>query len=257
MKRLKRLFSPSYASITLLISALVVLFFLISVPFLELMELKTIDLRFLSRGSIPSSGLVALAMVDEKSLDAEGRWPWVRSKIAALIDTLTEDGAKVIAFDIGFLEPDENSGLQLIDQLNKQIDALQLNSKQLSQFLDAYRVKTDNDQMLADAIKRTSAAIVLGHFFHMAREDLNYEITPAEVQHQLTRISASRYPPVSMTDRKVEPLPIIEAFAPEGNLEIFTQVADSSGRNGRNTRIPRAAGCATASEAWRSWRRFS
>jgi adenylate cyclase len=76
MKRLKRFFSPSYASITLLISALVVLFFLISVPFLDLMELQTIDLRFLSRGSIPSSGLVAMAMVDEKSLDAEGRWPW-------------------------------------------------------------------------------------------------------------------------------------------------------------------------------------
>ncbi len=229
MKRLKRLFAPSYASITLLISALVVLFFLISVPFLDLMELKTIDLRFLSRGSIPSSGVVAMAMVDEKSLDAEGRWPWVRSKIAALIDTLTEDGAKVIAFDIGFLEPEENSGLQLIDQLNKQIEALQLNSKQLSQFLDVYRVKTDNDQILADAIKRTSAAIVLGHFFHMAREDLNYEITPAEIQHQLTRISASRYPLVSPADRNVEALPIIEAFAPEGNLEIFSQVADSSG----------------------------
>ena len=229
MKRLKRLFSLNYTSITLLISALVGLFFLISVPFLDLMELKTIDLRFLSRGSIPSSGMVAMAMIDEKSLEVEGRWPWARSKIASLIDALTEDGAKVIAFDIGFLEPDENSGLQLIDHLNKKVEDLEINNKQLSQFIDAYRVTADNDQILADAIKRTSAAVVLGHFFHMAQADLNYEITPTEVQQQLTRISASRYPAVSPADSKTELLPIIEAFAPEVNLEIFSQVAESSG----------------------------
>ena len=60
-----------------------------------------------------------MAVIDEKSLDKEGRWPWPRSKIADLIDILNKDGAKVIGFDIGFLEPDENSNLKLIQSIRK------------------------------------------------------------------------------------------------------------------------------------------
>ncbi|NIR17157.1 MAG: CHASE2 domain-containing protein, partial [Desulfobacterales bacterium] len=92
----------------------VVFLFLVGLPILDLMELKTYDLRFRSRGHLEPTPAVVLALVDEKSLDQEGRWPWPRSKIANLVNVLSEYGAKVIAFDIGFLEPDENSQLELI-----------------------------------------------------------------------------------------------------------------------------------------------
>ena len=97
------------AAVTLLSVALTIFLFRIDVPILHLFELKLYDLRFLQRGNRQPSPVIALAMIDEKSLDQEGRWPWPRSTIAPLVDRLSEDGAKVIGLDIGFLEPEENA----------------------------------------------------------------------------------------------------------------------------------------------------
>src|SRR6266540_4490106 len=136
---LKFLFSIHPAFLTLGTILVVVILFLSGTPILDLIELKTYDLRLLSRGSLQPSPAVVMALIDEKSLDEEGRWPWPRSKLAALVDILSHDGARVIGFDIGFLEPDENF---------------------------------QNDLALANAIKHSSAAVALGYFFHMSEADL-------------------------------------------------------------------------------------
>ena len=57
----------------------------LDIPILELLELKTYDLRFVSRGALKPSPAVAMVVIDEKSLEVEGRWPWPRTKIAALM----------------------------------------------------------------------------------------------------------------------------------------------------------------------------
>lgn len=85
---------------------------MIGIHFFDLVELKTLDLRFKSRGNIPTTSNVVLAVIDEKSVAKEGKWIWPRSKIADLINKLSDAGAKVIAFDIGFLEADEKSILR-------------------------------------------------------------------------------------------------------------------------------------------------
>src|SRR2546427_116685 len=91
---LKSFFSIHPASLTLCTIVLVVMLFLSSTPILDLIELKTYDLRFLSRGHMQPSPAVVLALIDEKSLNTEGRWPWPRSKLAALVDILAQDGAR-------------------------------------------------------------------------------------------------------------------------------------------------------------------
>src|SRR5512143_1483445 len=93
--------------VTLTLGAILLVFALyaLRVPILELTELKTYDLRVRARGALPPSPAVALAVIDERSLDAEGRWPWPRSKLAALVDALSRGGARVIAFDVAFPEP--------------------------------------------------------------------------------------------------------------------------------------------------------
>ncbi len=96
MRFLKSLFSINPATLTFGGILLVILLFLFEVPILNLIELKTYDLRFLSRGQVQPSPTVVLALIDEKSLDTEGRWPWPRSKMAALVDALSQDGARVI-----------------------------------------------------------------------------------------------------------------------------------------------------------------
>jgi adenylate cyclase len=124
MRLLKSFFSINPASLTLGTIVVVVLLFLFGIPILDLIELKTYDLRFLSRGQLQPSPAVVMALIDEKSLDTEGRWPWPRSKLAALVDILSHDGARVIGFDIGFLEPEENSQLAFINQFSRRVDAL-------------------------------------------------------------------------------------------------------------------------------------
>src|SRR5919108_6018194 len=128
MRLLKSLCSINAASLTLFSLLLMVMLFFSGPPLLDLIELKTYDLRFLSRGHVQPSPAVVMALIDEKSLATEGRWPWPRSKIAALVDILSRDGARVIGLDIAFTEPDENSQLALIQQLAQQVDALAIHN---------------------------------------------------------------------------------------------------------------------------------
>jgi len=89
-----------------------------------------------------------MALIDEKSLATEGRWPWPRSKIAALVDILSRDKARVIGLDIAFTEPDENSQLGLIQQLAQQVDALAIQHPQLTNFINESKKRADNDLAL-------------------------------------------------------------------------------------------------------------
>ena len=61
---------------------------------------------------------VVIIDLDEKSLAAEGRWPWRRDKVARLVDRLFDDYAvAVLGVDVVFGEPDDSSGIALLDTL--------------------------------------------------------------------------------------------------------------------------------------------
>jgi CHASE2 domain-containing sensor protein len=184
------------AFLTLCLILIVVVLFTSGVPLLDWMELKTYDLRLFSRGHVPPTPAVVLALVDEKSLATEGRWPWPRAKFAALVDHLSQDGVRVIGFDMVFLEPDENS---------------------------------QNDLTLAKAIKHASAAVVLGYFFHLHAADLDYQMAQEEIDRQLKRISTSQYPFILSQAQAVKVGPFLRAYALQSSLEVFTAAAASSG----------------------------
>ena len=228
IKKLKRFITVNPFSLTFYSILMVLVLFMIGVPILEMIELKTYDLRFLMRGPQKPSNTVVMAVIDEKSLDKEGRWPWPRSKIGDLIDMLNKDGAKVIGFDIGFLEPDENSTLKLINQFENQIIGLNINNKLLD-FIKTGKAKADNDLALAKAIKSSSATVVLGYFFHTSKAGLGYDISPEEINRRLSQIDSSKYPLVIYEDQKPESSPFLSAYAPETNLELLTKVSDASG----------------------------
>ena len=219
----------SRRTLTLAVILVVTGMFSAQVALLDQFELRTYDLRFLSRGPLPTSSSIVITMVDEKSLDREGRWPWPRAKFADLIDRVSRDGAKVIAFDIGFLEPDENSQLQLLDALERTLTASRAASPELSAFLADARTRADNDRALAEAMRRSTASIVLGYFFHMRESRPDYEVTPEEIAEQLARINGSKYPLVTYRGGAGRRDAIPEAYAPEGNLPVLTAAASSSG----------------------------
>jgi adenylate cyclase len=226
---LKALFSINPVPLTLGTILVVVTLYAFGIPILDLIELKTYDLRFLSRGHLPPSPAVVLAVIDEKSLDMEGRWPWPRSKLAALVDILSRDGARVIGFDIAFSEPDENSQLALIDQFSQTVDALAIKHPQLAGFITETKRHADNDLALANAIKNSSAAVVLGYFFQMSDANLDYQIEQTAIDEHLRRISTSKYPFILYKEPTMGVVPFIKAYAPESNLDMFIELAASSG----------------------------
>ena len=74
--------------------------------FFDVLELKTLDMRFLVRGPVKPGPETVIAAIDEKSINKLGRFPWPRSVWGRVVDRLTEEGAKVIVFDVFFTEPE-------------------------------------------------------------------------------------------------------------------------------------------------------
>ncbi|MEK7438825.1 MAG: adenylate/guanylate cyclase domain-containing protein [Pseudomonadota bacterium] len=107
---------------------------------------------------------VVILDIDERSLDKEalGRWPWSRDKISVLLKKLFDEYGIVIAgFDVVFAEPDESSGLPVLEGLAKG------KLKDVSQFQSALkelRPELDYDGILAKTLK--DRPVVLGYYFN-------------------------------------------------------------------------------------------
>ena len=56
-----------------------------------------------------TSSPVIIVDIDESSLARIGQWPWSRDKLAKMVENLNALGAKAIAFDVIFPEPDQQS----------------------------------------------------------------------------------------------------------------------------------------------------
>ncbi|MCW5770422.1 MAG: adenylate/guanylate cyclase domain-containing protein [Rhodospirillaceae bacterium] len=101
-----------------------------------------------------AESLVRIVDLDDESLARLGQWPWPRTLVAKLVDTLTEAKVAVIGFDIVFAEPDRLSPGRLVRTWPRTPETEQLLAKadQLP----------DNDRILAEAIARSR--VVTGFF---------------------------------------------------------------------------------------------
>lgn len=129
-------------------------------------DLKVLDWRQVHRGPIEVPGDVLIAGIDEKSLAEIGRWPWPRSRIAALVDAITRAGASTIGFDVIFDKPDPTVDLgELRDAFVGAIrDVLAAPKTRRAEDAVVALERLDNDGRLADAF-RASGRVVLAHFF--------------------------------------------------------------------------------------------
>jgi adenylate cyclase len=137
--------------------------------FLHNLELKTLDVRFQLRGRVEPGPLVVIVAIDQKSQDVLGRWPFPRSYLAEAVDALREAGARVIAFDINFPQPDQNSALQALQQVRKAYAQQGINNSAFGAQLKALEGNANNDQRFADALSRFDNAI-LGYMFLRGEE---------------------------------------------------------------------------------------
>ncbi|PKN63862.1 MAG: serine/threonine protein kinase [Deltaproteobacteria bacterium HGW-Deltaproteobacteria-15] len=112
---------------------------------------------------------IAIVNIDEKSLNQLGRWPWPRSLLADMIRILKDNGAKLIALDFLFSEPERNQGLQELRELEKTIRLRNADNAMDPWLLDSLteiKNRLDNDAVLARTIRECGNVIlpVLGKF---------------------------------------------------------------------------------------------
>lgn len=158
MKPLKRI--DKCLIITAIIVAAAISLTIKTPVFIQFLESKTFDIRFLLRGErIPGDEIVVVG-IDDKSLEKIGRWPWSRRKIASLIKKISEGGARTIGLDIIFSEPEIGEGLQTIRDIKKTFEKKESDDADFIDFLNKEERKKDADEQLASAIRRAGNIIL-------------------------------------------------------------------------------------------------
>lgn len=133
----------------------------IEIPFVRHIEAISYDMRL--RLTMPRTidQRIVIVDIDEKSLAEEGRWPWGRDKLGALLDQLYDHyHVAVTGFDVVFAERDESSGLKVLERIG------QKELKNIPQFqssLERLRPQLDHDRIFAQ--KLAGRPVVLGYYF--------------------------------------------------------------------------------------------
>lgn len=218
----------AHIAITLFFVVLGVFVYMRGILFLDLMDLRTIDIRFQTRAKVTPGPEVVLAVIDEKSLAHEGKWVWPRSKIAALINKLSEAGARVVGFDVGFLEPDDTHLIETLNGIQTKLNDLSIENAALQDYLEILKIETDNDRLLAEAIRKSKAKVVLGYFFQTDMESLELVDEDQFLQHQ-ENIRGSRHKFVRYTSEEARYIPFIEATLPQSNIKLISDAAEYAG----------------------------
>ena len=104
---------------------------------------------------------IVIVDLDERSLTEIGRWPWSRDKVSALVRQLTDHyRAAVVGFDVVFAEPDDSSGLGVLEAIGRK----QLRGdRNYQSALAGLRQSLDYDRVFAETLR--GRPVILGYYF--------------------------------------------------------------------------------------------
>src|ERR1700759_4648144 len=133
----------------------------------EELRIRTFDAFQLLDPRVKKARPVTIVDIDEKSLADPrlGQWPWPRTRVADIVNTLTRMGAVVIAFDVVFAEPDRLNPDNAAENFRGLDEATR----------EKLRALPSNDRVFADAIK--ASRVVLGESGgHDVHSDLDKDL---------------------------------------------------------------------------------
>lgn len=221
-------------SIRISISLAVLLTFLLHtlgvlhLGFIDRMENLAYDIRLNVMMPNTVDHRIVIVDIDERSLLEQGRWPWSRNQLAAMMNRLFDQyKIKVIGFDVVFAEKDESSGLKTLEKIGREHFT---GNKEFNKTLDKVRPSLDFDQMFADSIK--GKPVVLGYYFrHGSNEKGSVGTLPTPV------FSSGEYDKAGIY--------FVQADAYGANLPVLQKSAAAAGhfdpmvdRDGISRRIP-------------------
>jgi adenylate cyclase len=229
MEKLKALWTKYFSSINAIIRAslglgivaLFILYYVIaqtqgsrgSVTFFQRLEEQAYDIRL--RATMPEriDPRVVIIDVDEKSLAAEGRWPWGRDKLSLLLTQLFDNyKLKVVGWDVIFTEADPSSGLSKLEDLGKTTFKA---SADFQEKLAEIRPSLDYDARFAETIKKYPVVLAFaGNNQRAGLEKLQLGVLPS--------------PTFSIGTFK-NPVPSQEIDGYSGNLKVLQDAAAATG----------------------------
>lgn len=231
---LKRLLTFSGFKLSLLITLMVSVVFVYNAlfapegSFLNLLDKKWVDFILRERGTAEHTPEVVIATIDTKSVDAYGRWPWPRSRIAQIVTALTKYEVATIGFDVVFSEPEHGQTQSLIRKYKKEFSRLKFQDRtkkaKFSRFLDSERRKLDGDEQLAQAIKKANN-VVLGYLFFSRKEDLVH-LTDEDKEKSASHIAGSE---ISLIRGRVGVNKLLTGLAVEPNIPKISEAGIYSG----------------------------
>ena len=122
---------------------------------------------------------IVILDIDERSLNAEGHWPWSRDKLALMVRQLFDKyNIAVMGFDIAFPERDNSSGIDTLDRL---AHGDLKDDTRFQTLMDTERGKLDFDKAFADEIAKHP--VVLG-FFINSRTERSGVLPPPDFRDQ-------------------------------------------------------------------------
>ena len=155
LRRLRRWFTRRFGYARLVCVALLIGFAVVRfqdpAPVEEL-RIRTFDIYQHIDPRVKKMRPVTIVDIDEKSLADPrlGQWPWPRTRVADIVNTLTRMKAAVIGFDVVFSEPDRLNPDNAAENFRGLDEATR----------EKLRALPSNDQIFADAIKKSR--VVLG-----------------------------------------------------------------------------------------------
>ncbi|KLO25041.1 MULTISPECIES: CHASE2 domain-containing protein [unclassified Marinitoga] len=98
----------------ILFLSIYIITYLLNNPWIEIFELKTLDLRYRIRGENQIKTDVIIIAIDENSLinmstKFNDEWPWNREHYARMVAKLFKLGIKAVGFDVSFTTPSESN----------------------------------------------------------------------------------------------------------------------------------------------------
>jgi len=164
--------------------------------FISRLELSSLDTRFRLRGRVRPDPRLMIVDIDQRSQELLGRWPFPRIHFAHMLDNLKKDGARVVAFDITFSQPDQTAEplRALRENLAQQQKAGRRADPETLAELARLEQEYDYDGKFAEAIQGFGK-VVLGSYFLYTPADLE-GVSTASLDRYADRISLFPFPRV-------------------------------------------------------------
>lgn len=174
---------------------------------LERFELDLYDWRLKKTLPRTVDPRIVVVDIDEKSMSAEGRWPWERQKLAEMLKQLFERyQIAVLGFDVVFSEPDSALHPEKI------LQELSLSKNYSQQELERVLEQLNPDKVFSQALSQ--GTVVMGYPFDRNR-----------VRH----VVGSAGQPLTVVGGDLSGLPIPEPTGVIGNLESLQSSTPYSG----------------------------